>query len=444
MIHKMKKLYIYTLAAAAMIATGCSKEDPFTGSTNETEGQILKSAIAVDMKVDETVRQNIRTRADVSLDDFTVIFTKPGSETPVKKYKYSEMPDVVTLPTGDYTCTATYGENRIAEWESPYFLGVSDTFTVNPYEITSYVAPIECRLNNIKVTIEFDPVLKSRMSQDSYVEVKVGANSGLNFTLAESEAGKAGYFMHTAESTLVATFNGKIDGVNAVETKSMKNVAKGNHYKITFKLHDHSGDPTGDSDAEVKIDANVTITDIERNIDIADEPLLDDSERPTEEPETPGPGPDEPSAWDGPSVEAESPLKLPAKDEWEAIDGVVSFECAYTVSDPASAHVVLNFESKSGFEEFYAEINSPNLTPDELAGVGLASHLDLVNDEEGLWDALNGLGLPTNVGGLKSSKFDISTFMPLLAVFGAGTHEFEIHVKDASGELVVKLVLTFN
>ena len=276
------------------------------------------------------------------------------------------------------------------------------------------------------------------------MEVKVGANSGLNFTLTESEAGKAGYFMHTAESTLVATFNGKIDGVNAVETKSMKNVAKGNHYKITFKLHEHSGDPTGDSDAEVKIDANVTVTDIERNIDIADEPLLDDSERPTEEPETPGPGPDEPSAWDGPSAEAESPLKLPAKDEWEAKDGVVTLECPYTVSDPSSAHVVLNFNSNSGFEEFYAEINSPNLTPDELATVGLASHLDLVNDEAGLWDVLNNLGLPTNVGGLKSAKFDISSFMPMLAIFGAGTHEFEIHVKDASGELVVKLVLTFN
>lgn len=421
MIHKMKKLYIFTLAAAAMIATGCSKEDPFTGSTDEAEGQILKSAIAVDMKVDETVRKNIRTRADVSLDDFTVIFTKPGSETPVKKYKYSDMPDVVTLPAGDYTCTATYGENRIAEWESPYFLGVSDSFTVNPYEITSYVAPIECRLNNIKVTVEFDPLLKSRMSQDSYVEVKVGANSGLNFTLTETEAGKAGYFMHTAESTLVATFNGKIDGVNAVETKSMKDVAKGNHYKITFKLHEHSGDPTGDSDAEIKIDANVTVTDIERNVDIADEPLLDDTDRPTEgEPENPDDP--KPPVVSGPEVKAEDPINL------EEVNNVNQ-----------NSHVVLNITSETGITEFKV-----NIISDDLAGM-VPEELDLVTPGQNL-ELLQSLGLladgKTTVNGEKNVKFDVSGFMVMLCALGTDKdHTFKLIVGDASGIVIKELKL---
>lgn len=427
MIHKMKKLYIFTLAAAAIIATGCSKEDLFTGSTDEAEGQILKSAIAVDMKVDETVRKNIRTRADVSLDDFTVIFTKPGSETPVKKYKYSDMPDVVTLPAGDYICTATYGENRIAEWESPYFLGVSDSFTVNPYEITSYVAPIECRLNNIKVTIEFDPLLKSRMSQDSYVEVKVGANSGLNFTLTESEAGKAGYFMHTAESTLVATFNGKIDGLNAVETKSLKNVAKGNHYKITFKVHDHSSDPTGDSDAEVKVDANVTVTDIERNIDIADEPLLDDTDRPTEEPDEPGPGPDEPDLK-APEITGVAPIDL---DKVNTVDG------------SAAVGVKVTSSADGGFTAFDVVIDSPDLTPDELANVGLAANLNLAETPADFAEKLGAFGFPVNVKGQKEANIEISTMLiGMLGAVGAGhEHKFILTVTDANGTTVKTLTL---
>ncbi len=428
MIHKMKKLYIYALAAAAIVATGCSKENPFDGPKGEeTEGQILKSAIAVDMKVDETVRKNIRTRADVSLDDFTVIFTKEGNETPVKKYKYSEMPDVVTLPAGDYTCTATYGENRIAEWESPYFLGVSDSFTVNPYEITSYVAPIECRLNNIKVTVEFDPVLKSRMSQDSYVEVKVGANSGLNFTLTETEGGKAGYFMHTAESTLVATFNGKIDGVNAVETKSMKDVTKGNHYKITFKLHEHSGDPTGDSDAEIKIDANVTVTDVERNVDIADEPLLDDTDRPTEQPEEPGPGPDDPKPA-APEITGVDPIDI---DKVNTIDGSV----------PVGMKVVST--SDDGFTAFDVVIDSPDLTPDELQGVGLSANLNLAETPDEFAAPLANFGFPVNVKGQKEANIEISTMLlSMLKAVGAGhEHKFILTVTDANGTTVKTLTL---
>ncbi len=423
----MKKLYIYSLAAAAVLATGCSKENPFEGPQNNEEGQILKSAIAVDMKVNETVRKNLPTRADVNLDDFTVIFTEPGSETPVKRFKYSEMPDVVTLPAGDYTCTATYGENRMAEWESPYYLGVSESFTVNAYEITSYVAPIECRLNNIKVTVEFDPLLKSRMSQDSYVEVKVGANSGLNFTLAETEAGKAGYFMHTAESTLVATFNGKIDGVNAVETKSMKDVAKGNHYKITFKLHGHSNDPTGDPNADVQIDANVTVTDVERNIDIADEPLLDDSERPTEEPVNPGPGPDEPEQK-APEIIGVAPIDL---DIVNSVDG------------SASVGIKVTSSAEGGFTAFDVEIDSPDLTPDELTGVGLAANLNLAETPANFAEKLGAFGFPVNVKGQKEANIEISTMLiSMLSAVGAGhEHKFILTVTDANGTTVKTLTL---
>lgn len=420
----MKKLYIYSLAAAALMATACSKENPFTGPESVEEGQILKSAIAVDMKVDETVRKNVRTRADVNLDDFTVIFTKEGQTTPVKKFKYSEMPDVVTLPVGDYICTATLGENRLAEWENPYFLGRSDSFTVNPYEITSYVAPIECRLENIKVTIEFDPVLKSRMSADSYVEVKVGDNSGLNFTLTETEAGKAGYFMHTAETTLVATFNGKIDGAKAVETKSLKDVAKGNHYKITFKLHDYSNDPTGDSDADIQVDASVTITDIERNVEIGDEPLLDDSERPSEEPEKPGPGPDEPvpPVAQGPVVEAEDPINL------DEVNNVT-----------ADSHVVLNIKSETGLTEFKV-----NIISEDLDGL-VPEVLDLVNPGDNL-SLLHELGLlasdKTTLEGEKNVKFDVSGFMEMLLMLGGDKdHTFKLTVSDNGGQVVKELKL---
>ena len=57
----MKKIYILPLLAAGMIATGCSKEDPFSGGS-ENEGQVLKSALAVDIKADEIERHQAPTR----------------------------------------------------------------------------------------------------------------------------------------------------------------------------------------------------------------------------------------------------------------------------------------------------------------------------------------------------------------------------------------------
>ena len=121
------------------------------------------------------------------------------------------------------------------------------------------------------------------------------------------------------------------------------------------------------------------------------------------------------------------------------------------MSKDDSKNVVLNILSNTGFIEFYADIESPALTPQELASVGLSSHLDLVNEEmnkdgDSIWEILSGLGLPTKVKGSKDVEFDISGFMDLLgAIAESGSqHKFIIHAKDSNGELIVNLVLNFK
>lgn len=425
----MKKSYILTVMSAALMLAGCGKEMPFEPGESG-EGQILKSALAVDLKADETIRQSISTRAgELNINEFTVVFTRDGQSQPYASYKYADMPDIVVLPIGDYTCTAYYGENRIAEWENPYFMGQSEKFSIAQNEITSYIDPIECRLENIKVTIELDPLLKSSMSADSYVEVKVGANSGLNFTTSEIGEGKAGYFMHTAETTLVATFYGDIDGNRTVESKSYKNVEKGNHYKITFKLHNGGqGSATGDIDSDIRVDASVSVTDVERDIQVEDD-VLDDSERPKEDPDDPTPpGPSDPKA---PEIIGVAPIN---------IDGVNVIK----IGD-SDASCILNVKStaEGGFTTFYCDIESPDLTPEELAGVGLSSHIDIVSPGD-LEGALQGLGLPVNVGGQKEVEFNLTAFLPLLGVFGEGQHSFVLTVGDANGTTVKTLILKFE
>lgn len=419
----MKKIYIISLCAAALLAGGCSKENPFGGEYSGNEGKVLKSALDMSVVNDEIIHS---TRAEARAEDFTVVFTKEGESAPAAKYKYADMPEVVVLPEGKYTCTATYGEDRIADWENPYFLGVSEPFDVVAYEITSYIEPIECTLQNVKVTVVFDPALQARMSEDAFVEVKVGDNDGLHYTSTDASAGKAGFFKHTAESTLVATFNGAIDGIQTVETKSFKDVKKGHHYKITFRIHDHNGDGTGDAEINgVKVDATVSTEDLVRNVDLPDEPMLDDSERPREDnPDTP------PTPGDkGPKIEGSGNIRL----------GEVN-----VVHDGDVVELLITSEAEGGFTTFTCDIDSPTLTPEELENVYLSSHLDLVNPGS-LEGPLQELGIPVNVGGQNSVTFKLTDFLGLLGALGLDyTHTFTLTVGDADGTNTKSLILNLK
>lgn len=452
----MKKSCLYILLSLITLVVSCDKESPFEPKQETGHGQIMKSALGIDLR-DEEMTQT-RAASDIDLDDFKITFTKVGASTPSGIYRYGEMPEIVTLEKGSYTVRAEYGDDVEADWNSPYYAGESDTFTINPDEITDDIGDIVCRLQNVKVTIDFAPILTEQMSDDSAVEVRVSGSGTaddskyLRFSKNDQIAGNAGYFRHVEGVSLVATFRGMVEGLQTVQTKSYAQVQKGYHYKITFKLNTQSGESRGDVTGALAVDATVTVTDVERNVDVEDDVILDDNERPREEdPEKPDPGtPDTPTVWDGPSVTVDKPLQVPAMETLKPENGVITIDCAHTIpldkiDDEEITHVLLNFKSLAGFDEFYADIDSPNLTPDELAGVGLSDHLDLVQPEsESLAGALQGLGLPVYIGGEHIVAFDISRFMGLLAVFGENEHTFRIHAKDKDGELVVNLVLTFK
>lgn len=417
----MKAKYLMGALLTMILAGGCSKETPFNSETVSGEGKFSRSAILLDVRDgDDMITQD--TRAG-ELNDFKILFFKNNNPAPEASYMYAEMPDVVVLPVGKYTVKATKGTDVEAEWESPYFIGTSPEFDITEDEIASELDPIVCVLQNVKVSIDFAPMLSGNMSPDSYVEVKVGDNAGLQFT--KSHEGMAGHFRHTEGVSLVATFHGEVEGLPRVETKSHDNVLKGHHYKITFKLDTQNSDHYGEADAAIAIDASVTTVDLEHNVEIgADEPL-DDSERPTEGgSQTP---PDDPNEKQAPQIEGEAPINI---------------DQVNTITDGMSC--VLNITSKAagGFTKFTCDIESDKLTPDELAGVGLNAHLDLVNTPEDLKDALTGLGFPVEVGGQKEVIFNLTNFLPMLEALGPNEeHHFILTVGDANGETVKTLKL---
>lgn len=412
---------------------GCSKEKGFDEEMSDNEGQVLKTAL--DMST--TSDQIMVTRAEqgVDLSNFKINFIKKGETVAAKSYTYSEMPDVVTLKVGTYTATAELGQDLNAEWENPYFKGQSEEFDVEAYKITSFISPIECALMNIKATIAFDETLLAAMSPDSYVEVKVGDNPGLNFTSAEATSGKAGYFKHTNENTLVATFHGKVNGSDIVESKSYEGIAKGRWYKLTFKLHQNSGgDPTGGASGEIVVDASVTTEDVNADVTLEDDAPLDDSDRPN---------------WGG-GDDPEPPTPDNAPEIIAISQGMV-FDTPWSVTAASECEFKIISHAEGGMQEFTCEIISQDLTPEELGSMNLPNVLDLVNEPApdskypNYWNVLGNdpFNFPTNVGGQSEVIFKLSDFMGMMAVFGNHQHTFRFHVKDANGEVNKDLILQF-
>ncbi|GFI56809.1 hypothetical protein IMSAG025_00236 [Muribaculaceae bacterium] len=287
------------------------------------------------------------------------------------------------------------------------------------------------------MSIAFAPILTQEMDASSFVEVKVVSGDhdakGLRFTKSEENRGSAGYFRYVEGVSLVATFNGLVEGVKVSETKSIAKVEKGNHYKITFKLHTQGGENQGDANVDMKVDASVTVTNVERNVDLEEDEILDDSERPTEGPETPG-GPDNPqppTPGGNPEIIGVAPIDIDAINE---IDGSLPVGLKVTSS------------ATGGFQEFKVVIDSPDLTPEELESVGLSDNLNLAETPEQFAVPLANFGFPINVKGKDEADIEISTMLlGMLKAVGAGhTHKFILTVTDANGTTEKTLQLHIN
>ena len=92
--------------------------------------------------------------------------------------------------------------------------------------------------------------------------------------------------------------------------------------------------------------------------------------------------------------------------------------------------------------DFKVKIISATLTPEELAGVGLAGEFSLVNDAQ-FFESLKNLGFPIGdeVAGKSELDLSITNFLGVLNMLGAGEHNFEMSVTDAEGNTTSKTVM---
>lgn len=431
---KLYKELFYSLVGVALL-TSCANESPFVEpSSVQNTGQLKTSSLA--LKLGNTEGIDISTRAAVpSADDFTVVISRKNKTRDGEgsvEYKYADMPEVLTLPVGDYQVYAHHGENKSSAWDEPYYYGESE-FGIDANKVTDNVDPIVAKLSNIRVTIVFHPSLLSSMSSDSKVEVRVGTQGVMTFTPTET---RSAYFKYEDSSqTLAATFTGSVDGCEVVETHTHDQVAPGNHYRLTFRMHGIDDDKPGTVTGTVTVDASVEQIDMNHTVNGEGEDYFVDDQRPVQGDQ------DEPTPPVG-DKPAPQIFALDPEGDFAGFDKI-NFDGVNEVTDHLFCAWKITSEAEGGFKAFTVDIDSETLTPEELEGVGVADHLDLINPGE-FDEGLSGLGFPTRIGGRNEAEFDITGFLSLMSILGPANHVFKMTVTDANGTSVFYLRLRTN
>lgn len=407
------------LLASAVLTTlsGCDKENINWGSSGE--GKLDCRSLTVDY-----INSGRQTRADVDINKFTVKFVDTESGATIKSHTYAEMPDIVVLPVGNYKAVASLGDNPVAEWEAPYYVGET-TFSITAGQITDDISPIVCELKNMRISVNISDMDLGMLGDDVTVTVEAGKNGTMVFD--KTTEGKSCYFRYDEGSTTItATLSGTIDGTyRTLEPRIYTNAAPGSSYVINFTVNKPDNAEPGDiGTGGITIDTTIDIRDENKVIDLTnpDAGVITDDMRPAE-------GGDEPENPDEPTPPATQGPRI-----INLANGIVLGQ-PYTLS--ASSPVYFTVTSETGITEFKIHIDSDALPPDELGTVGLASDLDLINPGE-LAGALSGLGFPTEdaVNGKKEVLFDISSFIPLLcALDRPGDSKFIMTISDANGTL---------
>lgn len=413
----MKKYFLIclTLLAGMLAFTACHSEVMEGQSTGKGELNLASMTAEVNTEV-ETVYLGSRAESGTDFSNYIVTVYDAQSQK-INQWKYSEMPEIVSLAVGTCTVEVTSAEAPTNGFDIPYYKG-STTCEIKENEIVD-VPAITCKLANMMFSVEYDEEFKSKMSEDVVTTITVGDNS---LEIPGSETRKAYLVAPGGETTSVTvTLKGTIDG-EAIDYSERFDVKTGVHNVIKYDFVPVS-DGTGDGSTlkvAINVDSSLTGSDEVIGVNPGEEPGIDDF---------PEGGGEEPGDGDG---EQNMPTIVGSNFNGSPFDiskDVLNVSIKTDMDNPIPLQVTLS--APNGIAHVYVTIDSETLTEDLLTEVNLAKNFDLAEPGD-LESGLNNLGLPTGqkVIGQETVLFDITNFTPLLGMFGVATHNFIIRLVD--------------
>ncbi len=405
----MKKILYSLFTIFASVALVACQNDKFPTDNEKETGTVDLSTMNVTCDYDSEILRSSNT------DDFIITITEKSTNQKINSWSYSEMPEVCTLITGTYIIKAESCTLENEAWEKPYYVDEKE-FKVEVDKVTA-IGDLVCVLKNVKVTVEFSQDLLKIMGDDCVVNVNLGKGN-LDFKKGELQAG---YFAVEEESNiLVATFRGTIDGYYDTTVSTFEDVKAGEWriLRYSLKSNNQENEENGSFNTQLSVDASCTVVEKDVQVDVNEDVIEDPDPEPKPDNggDEPGDNPgDEPQPADGPVITA---LTFDIKE-------------AQTVSD--NLEIKINVSSELPLTGLVVDIDSEQLSS-LLPGVGLDTHLDLVNPG-GMKQGLIDLGFPVEdeILGQTEVSFDITQFVPMLAALGQGTHNFILTATDEAG-----------
>ena len=415
----MKKT-LYILAAAAAVAA-CGTETLPSGNGQLSLTAVREGAYA--------------TKANDVLGDFVVDIVRPSDGWTKHYDRYTDIPQTISLGSGEYTLTVASPEYRDAGWDLPYYKGSAD-FTIRVDELTP--VNVTASLQNMKVSFVLTENFKNELSSFSIVvtnatswDASDAAEKSLTWSSVTGDVEqKAGYFS-------VAPLRVKVDGYRAVDNSEshseliISDVAAKDHHIIT-------------------LDARVT--GLVNGVSISIDPSVNDRESNVEVP-----GWDEVPVDGGDSGDDDDPTDDPGDDPQPSTVPTMTWDVNPTFAPTPIAetmNVEIVIEAPEGIRDFVVDVDS-NVLGETIAGLAGASYtyspdtpftMDLINDEA-MIAALNGM-IPVG-DQLKDQvkvNFSLSQLVPLIAVYSpesGSQHTFTLKVTDKKNQSLEKAVVFY-
>lgn len=402
----MKAIY-YAISAALILFSSCNNsiiEKPSSGmgklSMNVQYGGSYTKA------------------GEPEVDDF-LIEIRDEQDIVTHSFLYSEAPQILEVPVGNYTITANSTPSLPAAFDQPVYEGVTH-FVVSEDQLTPVT--VNCSISNMKVTIVLAPEFIEEFQ--AYKLSICNAPSWESFeniliwNQSELEAGKAGYFS-VAPLMLKLNAHRKTDDSQVNFLYTIEDVAAADHHRITVGAQ-ITGSVNG---LNIVLDHSVNDKPVEVFIPGFDEIPVPGTDE----------GGDEPQAPEDPEI-PESP-NLPSL-VWPANPSFAEYPLADEMD------VEMTITAPEGIKTFVIDVDSPILTDvvASLAGDNWsyasqgAYTMDLINNEA-LVEALGQMSVPVGeqLRGQTQVIFSLSQLVPLINMYQpelGSKHIFRLTVTD--------------
>lgn len=437
---KFKSISILAWAAVAAAFTGCSDnwvpevEGAGEGRLN-TQSILAEVNTVEDEKEDEDVTKKVTSRSSIDLSPFLVDVVRTSDNANVASWTYATMPQLPTFAVGSYEVQVRSRVLKDAEWSAPYYLG-SQTFDIRNGEVTD-VGPIVCKLANVRVTIDYGPKLLEATGGEGFT-ITVTSTPGVYLQYTGKET-RSGYFAYNGQTTMVARFQGRVNGVNEDFSHVLENIAPGQHRKLTFRLNYNPNvpdDEVGTIEGQgIVVSCSTKTVNVDGNV-IQEEDIQESGDRPGQEGDEPG-GEDPKPGEEGNITFTSETL---ANDNGNVLDDTPNNAADF---GEGKKEAKIHIHSEAPIASFKVKIDSETLTADVLSDVKLAPEFDLADpivttddgEKKDLTEGLKGLEFPVGdeVKGATDLDFDITKFVPLTMIYGAANHRFILTVTDNAG-----------